>query len=221
MDMAKQPATIDCDFIAPFYQPVEHLCFGDALDRRRTAFLPFLHDAQQAISCGEGDGRFMAAFLGSNPRVQVTAVDVSCRMLEIARRRVGQMGDGFQQRAQYFCTELTAFQPQANFDLIATHFFLDCFSTSELQDVVQRIAGWAAPGARWVVSEFHQPSHGLAHLWTGAVVRSLYAAFRVTTGLRVTRLPHWHPALVAAGLELQRQEYACGGLLVSELWQRR
>jgi len=213
--------TMDCDFVAPWYEPAEHLSFGRALERRRFAFLGELAGVQRALSCGEGDGRFVAALLAANPDVRVTAIDASREMRRLAEDRVARLGGNVLRRAQFFYGDIHAFKPEhAGYDLIATHFFLDCFSTSEARRVIARIANCATPHARWVVSEFHQPHGGLGHLWTGAVIRCLYAGFRVTTGLRTTRLPAYRPALASAGFRLLRQQYACGGLLVSELWQR-
>jgi ubiquinone/menaquinone biosynthesis C-methylase UbiE len=216
------PATINCDLIAPWYEPVEHLCFGRALERRRNAYLGDLRDVRTALSCGAGDGRFMTALLQANPQVTVTAIDASRRMVEIASRRMLAMAGGLRARADYHCAPVQSFHPpQTSFDLIATHFFLDCFSTEDAAAIIHRLAGWAAPRAHWIVSEFCQPATPVGRFWTGAIIRSLYAAFRVTTGLRTTRLPDYRPALLSEGFELRQQEHACGGLLVSELWERR
>ena len=221
LSSSTRDAAIDCDLIAPWYEPVEHLCFGGALEQRRNAFLDELSGAQNALSCGEGDGRFTAALLQSNPRVQVTALDASRKMMNLAARRVARMGSDLRRRSEYHCSGIHSFHPpQPAYDLVATHFFLDCFTTKEAHAVVRRIANWAAPRARWIVSEFAQPSAPLAQLWTGAVIRSLYAAFRVTTGLRVTHLPNYRPALRTVGFERRREERTLGGLLVSELWER-
>lgn len=212
---------INCDLIAPWYEPVEHLCFGSALEERRNAFLPELKQVRNALTCGEGDGRFTAALLRSNPQVEVTAADASQKMVRVAKRRLSAIERRFASRAAYHCADIHSFTPpHTGYDLIATHFFLDCFTTEQAAAVVRRIAGWAAPQARWIVSEFAQPNAPVAHIWTGAVIRSLYAAFRVTTGLRVTHLPDYRPALAATGFELRKQQHALGGLLVSELWER-
>ncbi len=212
---------VNCDLIAPWYEPVEHLSFGHALERRRTAFLNRIGPVRNAISCGEGDGRFVAELLRANPNVQVTAVDASARMTQLAERRVIAMGADFASRGRFYRADVNSFTPPAGpYDLIATHFFFDCFATNELERIIPRIAAWAAPRAQWIVSEFQQPPDPLAHLWTGAVIRSLYGAFRVTTGLRTTHLPSYRPALVAAGFKLQQQETACAGLLISEMWRR-
>ncbi len=141
-------------------------------------------------------------------------------MIELARKRIERMGEAYSARTQYRCTQVDQFEPAETYDLIATHFFLDCFSTAEVESVIERIASWAAPRAKWLVSEFAQPADPVARLWTGAVIRSLYGAFRLTTGLRVTQLPDYRPAITRAGFVLRKQEHALGGLLVSELWER-
>jgi ubiquinone/menaquinone biosynthesis C-methylase UbiE len=217
---AVSPVTIDCDLIAPWYESVEHLCFGRALERRRNAFLGDLADASRAISCGEGDGRFMTALLDCNPRVEVTAVDASRKMTDIGNRRFQRMNPEFGLRANYVCADIGTFDPPQLYDLIAAHFFLDCFSTDGAARVIQRLASWATPRARWIVSEFAQPASPAGQIWSGAIIRSLYAAFRLTTGLRITRLPDYRPALASQGFELRKVEAALGGLLISELWER-
>lgn len=211
---------MNANLIAPFYKPVEHLCFGSALEQRRTAFLADVRGSRRAVSCGEGDGRFLGSLVAANLGVQATAVDASRRMIELARKRIERMGEAYSSRTQYQCTQVDQFEPAETYDLIATHFFLDCFSTEQAANVIDRIASWAAPRAKWLVSEFAQPADPVARLWTGAVIRSLYGAFRLTTGLRVTHLPDYRSPLARAGFILRKQERALGGLLVSELWEK-
>jgi len=211
---------MNVDPVAPLYEPVEHLCFGRALERRRFAFLGDLNGVQRAISCGEGDGRFLAALLRSNPTVQVTAVDASWKMTQIGNQKVSRLEPDQRARAEYVCADITTFAPPQPCDLIATHFFLDCFSTEEAANIIGRVAQWATPRAQWLISEFTQPPTAVGRLWTGAIIRSLYAGFRLTTGLRTAHLPDYLPALAAAGFQLRKQLHATGGLLVSELWER-
>jgi ubiquinone/menaquinone biosynthesis C-methylase UbiE len=211
---------MNANLIAPFYQPVEYMCFGSALQQRRTAFLEDVHGARRAVSCGEGDGRFLVALVKANPGVHATAVDASRRMVELARKRIEYMGDAYRARTDFSYMQVGQFEPGESYDLIATNFFLDCLSTAEVEVVVKQIASWAAPRAKWIVSEFAQPADPVAHLWTGAVIRSLYGAFRLTTGLRVTQLPAYRAAIEGAGFVLRKHECALGGLLVSELWEK-
>jgi ubiquinone/menaquinone biosynthesis C-methylase UbiE len=212
---------MNCDFIAPHYQALEYVSFGRALERRRFAFLSATATSRKAILCGGGDGRFLARLLRANSAVRVDFVDSSQKMVELAERRITAMGRSFRARVRFHLADLGNFDPpQDEYDLIATHFFLDCFTDSEVAALTVRLASWSAPNAQWIVSEFQQQEGRFAGFWTGLVIRALYAAFRISANLQVTHLPRYENALANAGFRLQRTELALGGLLHSSLWRR-
>jgi hypothetical protein len=224
-------AAMDCELLAPFYQTLEYLSFGRQLERSRFAFLGEVSGARRAIICGGGDGRFLARLLRVNARVQIDFVERSAQMLAIAERRVAAMGPAARKRVRFQYADLREFQPSQlpahhapenyppGYDLIVTNFFLDCFSEIDLALVVSRLAAWGAPGARWLLSEFREPPGVLGRIWTRAVIRGLYAAFRVTTGLRVVRLPDYAAAIASAGFVPRWQEQRLGGLLHASFWE--
>jgi ubiquinone/menaquinone biosynthesis C-methylase UbiE len=219
--MTANSAARNCDLIAPWYESLEHYCFGNALEERRFAFLEAFSSARKALLCGEGDGRFLSKLLCANPHVEVNSVDASTNMMRIANRRLNLLDTNARRRTALHCADLAAFVPdEGPFDLIATHFFLDCFSTEQTDELVQRVAQFAAPRALWVISEFNRPKEGLPRMWTRAAIRLLREFFGMATGLHTMALPDYRPALACAGFELQRQEESRGGLLVSELWAR-
>jgi len=200
---------MNCDWIAPHYWWMERLGLGHSLERRRRWFLPDLENARRALVLGDGDGRFLRELLEQNPAVHVDYVDLSRRMLELARQRGGQ------ERVHYRLGDARSIDiARQEYDLIATHFFFDCFSPAELDGLVARIAAAARPRARWVVSEFRTPN-----LMTEFFVRFLYLFFRLTTGLKTRRLADHRPILEAHGFQRLETAPACGGLLVSELWE--
>ncbi len=212
---------MNCDLIAPHYQALEYVSFGKSLERRRVAFLSAVRSSRNAILCGGGDGRFLARLLRANCVVRVDYVDLSPRMTELAERRIAGMGRSFRARVRFHMADLKSFDPpESAYDLVVTHFFLDCFTDGEVAELASRLASWSTPQAQWIVSEFQEGRGRFARCWTRLVVRALYAAFRVTANLQVNRLPRYEEALAASGFRLQRREQALGGLLRSSLWKR-
>ena len=212
---------MNCDFLAPHYQALEYVSFGKSLERRRFAFLSAAATSRKAILCGGGDGRFLARLLRASSTVRVDFVDSSQKMVELAERRIAGMGRPFLSRVRFHVADVGNFDPpQDGYDLIATHFFLDSFTDSELPALTTRLTSWSVPSAQWIVSEFRRPQSRFAGLWTGLLVRALYAAFQISADLQVTRLPRYEHALANAGFCLQRRELALGGLLHSSLWRR-
>ena len=212
-------AEMNCDALAPYYNVLEHLSFGNFLERTRCAFLEEATRSRKAILCGEGDGRFLARLLEVNSSVEVDVVDLSPRMVQLAERRVARNGQRFRDRVRFHVCDVRNFVPTlGGYDLIVTHFFLDCFSNTDLPGVVATLANCANSDARWIVSEFHVADGPVGRVWTHAVIRCLYAAFRFTTGLRVTRLPNYVAALEQQGYSHSCEKKILGGLLHSSLW---
>jgi SAM-dependent methyltransferase len=215
-----QPVRMNCDRIARYYEALEHLSFGRSLERSRFAFLGEASASRRAILCGGGDGRFLARLLWESSRVEVDFVDLSPKMIELAERRVAGMGRVFQERVRFYCGDIREFKPRPEgYDLIVTHFFLDCFREQELAQVVAHLASCGVPQGRWIVSDFREADGLIGRIWTGAIIHGLYAAFRLTTGMRANQLPDYAGALARRGYRLRCEERDLGGLLHSSLWE--
>jgi ubiquinone/menaquinone biosynthesis C-methylase UbiE len=197
---------MNCDKIARAYRWLEYMAFGRALERRRFRFLAEAAGARRALLLGDGDGRFLAR-LAARSKAAIDYVDVSARMLDLARQRAGTRCIAYR-HADALALPLAP----AEYDLIVTHFFLDCFNASDLECLIARTARAAQPGAQWIVSEFRQPR------WATPLLSALYLFFRVTTGLTTRRLTDHRPMLAKHGFYLKREETSRFGLLASEWW---
>ena len=201
---------MNCDSIARWYRWIEYAGFGGELQRRRVAFLGKVADPRRIIVAGEGDGRFLVRLVDQNRDASIDYVDVSERMLGLARERAGT------DRVTYHQADALTLQlPEAEYDLICTHFFLDCLDEQDAPRFVDRISRASTIHARWLISEFREP-----HTWARFIVRTLYFFFHLTTGLGTTRLVDHRPLLERAGFRLQHEEASRFGLLASELWIR-
>ena len=201
---------MNCDLIAPHYWWIEKLGMGRTLERRRRWFLPEIQNARRALLLADGDGRFLKELLRHNAVVRADYVDLSRRMLKLARRKAGA------ERVSYRQGDALAVEFARNeYDLIATHFFFDCFNAGELEILIRRISAAAKPGAQWIISEFC-----VASIPARLLVRALYLFFRITTGLKTRSLADHRPILRSQGFRLARASHSRGGLVVSELWER-
>ncbi len=181
---------VNFDRMARVYRWLEYGSFGPALEKTRLHFLHRLTRARKALVLGDGDGRFLAKFLEVNSQVKVDAVDSSAAMLKLLERRIRAMGIGAHERLTIYRGDLLRFEPPGwEYDLLAAHFFLDCFSEAELDEMMRRIASHLAPGAMVVISDFAIPRSGVVRPMARVIVGGLYWAFGIITGLRVRKLP--------------------------------
>ncbi len=201
---------MNCDSIASAYRWIEYAVFGKALERSRTALLGEVSDARRVLALGDGDGRALAALIAAAPGARVDYVDLSPKMLALARARAGTA------RIRYCQADARIFPlGESQYDVIVTHFFLDCFDDREGAALIERAARSAGSPARWIVSEFRP-----ANLWARVLIAVMYAFFHRATGLATRRLADHHPHLLRQGFRLQRVESRRAGLVSSELWVR-
>ena len=207
------------DRIARAYRWLEYLSFGPMLERCRFYRLPQLSACNQALVLGDGDGRFLSRLLRRNPRLHASAVDASPAMLRLLEERIiTECGaEGARSRLTIRCEDARNFSPSGQYDLVATHFFLDCLSSEEVRALADRIRPSLKIDAMWIVSDFAVP-RGIFAFPARLVVSSLYAAFGILTGLKIRRLPRHGEALRSAGFFLADRKEWMGGLLFSELW---
>jgi SAM-dependent methyltransferase len=208
--------------LARLYRWLEYLSFGPFLWRCRIHFLPQLIRCRCALILGDGDGRFTARLLRTNPDIKITAIDASRRMIESLQ----QAASPHQDRLTTHVADIRNWQPTqtdqyGQYDLIVTHFFLDCLTTEEIADLTNRLTPYLAPNALWLVSEFAIPPTLYGRTIAAPLVAFLYRAFRLITNLRLKSLPDHPQALVANGWALQAQHTHLNGLLVSQLWQHQ
>jgi SAM-dependent methyltransferase len=209
--------TPNFDRLARPYRWLEYFTFGPALQRCRTRFLPQLAGCRSALVLGDGDGRFTARLLATNPNIRVHAIDVSAAMLQALRESTGPHAN----RLTTEVADLRCWRPSAaiSYDLVATHFFLDCLTTAEIAALASRMAPAMSPDAIWLISDFAIPDTFFGRALAAPLVATLYHAFRVLTNLRIDHLPDHREALQSSGWSLHLRHHSRKGLLVSQLWK--
>ena len=204
--------------IARPYRWLEYLTLGKTLENCRTHYLPQLQDRRRALILGDGDGRFLAQLLKQNPGLHADAVDTSSTMLQLLRQRSEAATSDATTRLHTHQANALTVPLEDSYDLVVTHFFLDCLTQPELKTLITRITPTLTPGALWLLSDFRIPA-GPMRLPAKFLVRSLYLAFRLLTGLRTTQLPDYASSLTQAGLTRVAQHHSLAGILTAELWQ--
>lgn len=208
------------DRLAPHYGWMETVLAGPRLQACRTAWLGELDGCRRVLLAGAGHGRILRPLLHRYPLVSVTCVDASARMLAAARTHATAAGLD-PARLEFVQARLPDWTPPpANFDVIVTNFFLDCFPAAELRSVIASLATAAAPGARWLVADFALPPRGPARWRAQAVHALMYAFFRLTTRLPAHQLTPPDALLAAHGFRLHRRRTSEWGLLQADCWQR-
>ncbi|MFT4176808.1 MAG: class I SAM-dependent methyltransferase [Luteolibacter sp.] len=203
------------DRIAPFYRQLEALTAGGKLQRCRLAHLSSVPPPERILIAGEGNGRFVPLCARRFPKAEITVIDASRRMLEIARRRT-RHGN-----IVWIHADILQWQPPLEtYDLIVTHFFLDCFTAGELSVLIDLLSRAATPKAHWLLADFQLADAGFRKWRSRFILSLLYRFFHITAGLRPRQLVPPDPWLRENGFHLRSRSTYDWDLLKSELWAR-
>ncbi len=208
------------DRLAPHYRWMEAVLAGSKLQRCRTAFLERVRSAENALILGEGNGRFLQEFLKANAHARVTCLDASRRMLEMARQRVETNTDDLSRVEFVQANALRWNGAERKYDLVVTHFFLDCFPPEPLELLIRNVAANATPQATWLLADFQKPATGMRRWRAALILKMMYAFFGVMTALPAKRLTAPDPFLRELGFQLSERRESEWGLLHSDLWLR-
>jgi hypothetical protein len=204
---------VNFDRLAPHYRWLEKLTMGRALHQCRVAWLDSVSAARDVLIVGEGDGRFLSECGRRLPGARLTVVDGSVAMLTRAQQRWPG--------AEFIHAELPAWKPpEGRFDLIVTHFFLDCFPPEDLREVVASLGDAAQGKAQWLLADFREPERGFARMRARVLLTAAYGFFRLSAGLRAKCLTPPDPLLSANGFHRVERTLYHGGVLHSDVWQR-
>jgi len=96
---------------------------------------------------GEGDGRFLCELLCVHPKTDIDCIDASERMLQLTRSRVRRTRPESMAHVRFFHQDILDWSPRHSYDLLVTHFLLDCFDSEELELIVAKLAETAREDA--------------------------------------------------------------------------
>lgn len=204
------------DRVAPHYRWLETIAFGHQLQRARTAFVRQLDAPRRVLVVGEGNGRFLAALLRVHRALQIDCIEASARMIELARERAGV------EQVNFIRANVNDVVLQRDtYDLIVTHFFLDCFDEKTLPPLIEKFARAATADTRWLIADFHAPPRGWPRLRARFLIAVMYFFFRAVAGIEARRLVDYRPLLRLRGFDLTKDTVSPNGMIRSELWERR
>ncbi|MEQ1586808.1 MAG: class I SAM-dependent methyltransferase [Cyclobacteriaceae bacterium] len=191
------------DRLAPVYDALARIVIGNGIRKSQLHFLNHLTAKNKLLILGGGTGWILPFILKTNPALQIDYIDVSPKMIALAKGRVKDS------RVRFIVgTEENI--PDTDYDCVITNFYLDLFDDAKLESVVLRIKNSLQPGACWIATDFISEK-----FWHKSLLTVTYQFFRVTTGLQTLKLPFWEQELhKAGGTQLETKDYS-GGFIKS------
>jgi len=132
------------------------------------------------LACGTGDIAFAVAARGA----RAVGLDITHRMLQLARLRPGSGGSSSQAPVEFISGDMTSLPfRSSSFDLVTTGYGLR--NVPDLDAAIDEIARVLRPGGRLLSLDFNRPE--------SAVIRAAYLAYLTGVGASLGWLLHRDP----------------------------
>ncbi|GAB3339084.1 hypothetical protein GCM10027299_51740 [Larkinella ripae] len=201
------------DRIAPVYDGLARLVFGNAQRNAQTHWLPTLPPNSDFLIFGGGSGWLLARVLTVCQPRTVTYIDASPVMVALARQRVKN-----DQRVDFRIGTETAIRLNDQVDVIITPFVLDLFTDERLENrIVPDLLRALRPGGFWLCCDFTLPTRW----WHRILLWSQYRFFRLISGIEARQLPNWYEILNSLSATTHRQTATFfGEMIASGYWEK-
>ena len=206
------------NFVAPYYRSLETIVFGNGLQRARTCWIEKITRPKRTLILGEGNGRFLCELVRAHPGIDIDCIDASDVMLKIAQARLRRISPESVPHVHFSCADISKWLPQKSYDLLVTHFFLDCFPRKELPAIVRKLANAAQPGAAWLIADFTIPRQTFPRICALFLLQLMYTFFRATAGIAARKLVDPTPYLNDSGFCRTSEKLYGAGLIRSDLY---
>ena len=204
----KSDAVNGFDRLAPHYDWLARMIFGQSIVRAQTCFLGFIPPFSTVLILGGGTGWLLAELLEGRPESEVWYIESSASMLSMA------MEKNKDHRQVHFILGTEKDIPSREFDIVIAPFFLDLFSPLTLQKVVERISLASKPSAQWMIADFVNQGKW----WQFLLLKTMYSFFRQVCGIEAHALPPWKAILVQSGLTIVDRRFYYGRFIESAVY---
>jgi len=208
------------DGVASSYLFLETITFGNQLQKCRTSMISHLTNSKRALVLGEGNGRFLEAFCKANPLAEILVIDESPRMLDLAKRRIANANPPINNQIEFRCANVFEILPlTGTFDLIVCNFFLDCFTSSEIGQLLGLFRQMLFGEGLLVVGDFRKPHSIFGKIIGEFILKFMHVFFQKTAGISATQLTDLHTILLERSFQKAVEKKLFFGFLNSSIWK--
>lgn len=172
------------NLVAPFYDALAGLVFGEHLLEAQCSFLHLLPKAGRVMIVGGGSGKILQALGRTRPHLEILYVEASSRMVALAQKQK------FPNKVQWFCQDHLPGVSQL--EAVIFPFFLDQFLQHEAGRWVQEAANILQREGQILFTDFFPPDVSNGGAWKQRLLLwGMYRFFRIFCGIPAQRLPDW------------------------------
>lgn len=142
------------DGMARYYDFITRAISLGGNSRAQRRFLAHIKRSDRVLHAGCGSVSFNEDLARACDHV--VCVDISPRMVDLARRRLQRAG--LLEEVELVCTDILQYRPDHMFDVVFANFFFNTFRWDDCQRVLKYLTGLVTPGGLFCIADEVEPN---------------------------------------------------------------
>ena len=191
------------DFIAPFYDYIAQIVFGNSLLKSQKWLINQLKKDTEVLIVGGGTGK---SFEGIEKDFSITYLEKSGKMIRCAEQRLSAA------KVQFICEDFLRLKTDSKYDYLILPFFLDNFNQHHLDAAIEKCKILLKNEGRLLVADFDRKKT------TPILSFSMHLFFRIFSNLESKRLKNIHESIIKNGFLPEREALFRRGMIFSRVY---
>lgn len=196
--------------IAPVYDSIVKLVFGERLWNLQDAILQDLPLGDNCLIIGGGTGKILEFAVERNLASNYFYAELSDKMIAQAQARLASL-----KHKIIYSNDWKDWQNKS-FDYIILPFVLDCYSAENARLLVIELSKCMSKNGKLVLVDFFKTNNHLQSLF----IKSLYLFFRFFIKIESKKLPPYHEIFSQIGFEMERKKTAYHDWIQGIVWTK-
>lgn len=196
------------NFIAPIYDPLAFLVYGNNLIRAKKYFFQKIPPQAQMLFMGGGTGNILNDLLEKKPDAHIDFVEPSRAMTRIAAKNLNEK---FRSQVNFICGDHRRIPPEVQYDVVTSFFVMDCFPQEGAIEFANAITSSLKSNGLWLFADFFNTGkfHHRTLLWF------MYRFFKTVAGIPASQLPDYTAIFRAVKFSVREEKKFLNGLIRS------
>lgn len=200
----------DFDRVAPFYDSLAGLVFGKAIKKAQTKYLHLIKPNHKILILGGGTGWIIDEILNRQPTVEITYIEKSTQMIELAKKVSPNP------TIKFFNCPFEEWRSEDKFDFVLSNFFLDVFQGPKLEDqIIPKIKSLIVKNGGLLVADFQ----GSQSIWQKLLLWTMHRFFALSSNLESKRLIDLNGLVVSNGFRETSVSYHFEEMIFSRVFE--
>ena len=200
------------DYIAPYYDSIVKLVFGNHILESQISFLDRLPNKGKILLIGGGTGKTLQKLVELKPLLHIDYVDASSKMIQKSKELLVNTAHNVT-----FIKGTEEVIPSINYDAILTFFFLDLFEQKKRKDIFHLLNNKLKPNGKWFVSDFNTPNN----LYNKLLETTMFLFLKITTKIESNKIENYLDLFNQQGFKLNGRSEHFNNFIFSCIYQKQ